>query len=141
MNNVTYNFLFRYQCQKPFDNDDVVILNAEGDDLTDLETRMDARRARAKAAKKEKTKNAVSTDDKTAIKRPSTDPSSAPSTSKLAKVVNTNSKVANGKAKKAKVEKEHDPKDRESYKSLFTTHETAKNKPKAHWVTFNPFFN
>lgn len=27
------------------------------------------------------------------------------------------------------------------YKSLFTTHENAKNHSKAHWITCNPFYN
>ncbi|OQR68105.1 UPF0549 protein C20orf43-like [Tropilaelaps mercedesae] len=33
-----------------------------------------------------------------------------------------------------------DPNASEALKSLFTSHETAKNKPKAHWITHNPLF-
>lgn len=33
-----------------------------------------------------------------------------------------------------------DPNASEALKSLFTTHESAKNKPKAHWITHNPLF-
>ena len=29
----------------------------------------------------------------------------------------------------------------EVFKSLFTTHKSAQNKPKGHWVTFDPRYN
>lgn len=34
-----------------------------------------------------------------------------------------------------------DPNASEVYKSLFTTHEKARKQTKAHWVTYNPFYN
>lgn len=34
-----------------------------------------------------------------------------------------------------------DPKATAVYKSLFTTHESAQNQERAHWVTYNPFYN
>ena len=34
-----------------------------------------------------------------------------------------------------------DPNASEVYKSLFTTHNKARNQTKAHWVTYNPFYN
>jgi Rtf2 RING-finger len=34
-----------------------------------------------------------------------------------------------------------DPKATEVYKSLFTTHNDEKNQDRAHWVTYNPFYN
>lgn len=34
-----------------------------------------------------------------------------------------------------------DPNASEAYKSLFTSHQTAQNQQKAHWVTYNPFYN
>lgn len=33
-----------------------------------------------------------------------------------------------------------DPNASETYKSIFTTHKTAKNQTKAHWVTYNPLY-
>lgn len=35
----------------------------------------------------------------------------------------------------------NDPKATEVYKSLFTSHESAKTQERAHWVTYNPFYN
>lgn len=34
-----------------------------------------------------------------------------------------------------------DPNASDVYKSLFTTHKDAKTHNKAHWVTYNPFYN
>lgn len=34
-----------------------------------------------------------------------------------------------------------DPKASEVYKSLFTSHDSAKQQERAHWVTYNPFYN
>lgn len=35
----------------------------------------------------------------------------------------------------------NDPNASENFKSLFTTHKTAKNQTKNNWTTFNPFYN
>ncbi|KAF4528474.1 hypothetical protein B566_EDAN015936 [Ephemera danica] len=45
--------------------------------------------------------------------------------------------------KKAKLDYSvaNDPKATSVYKSLFTSHENAKSQTKAHWVTYNPFYN
>lgn len=34
-----------------------------------------------------------------------------------------------------------DPQTSEVYKSLFTSHQTDKSQKRAHWVTYNPFYN
>lgn len=34
-----------------------------------------------------------------------------------------------------------DPKATEVFKSLFTSHKSASEQTKAHWVTYNPFYN
>lgn len=34
-----------------------------------------------------------------------------------------------------------DPKASDVYKSLFTTHDTEQTQDRAHWVTYNPFYN
>lgn len=36
---------------------------------------------------------------------------------------------------------ENDPKATEVYKSLFTSHDSARTQERAHWVTYNPFYN
>lgn len=35
----------------------------------------------------------------------------------------------------------NDPQSSEVYKSLFTSHSTDKEQERAHWVTYNPFYN
>lgn len=34
-----------------------------------------------------------------------------------------------------------DPKASEVFKSIFTTHKSASEQDRAHWVTYNPFYN
>lgn len=34
-----------------------------------------------------------------------------------------------------------DPKASEVFKSIFTTHKSATDQDRAHWVTYNPFYN
>lgn len=34
-----------------------------------------------------------------------------------------------------------DPKASEVFKSIFTSHKTATEQDRAHWVTYNPFYN
>jgi len=34
-----------------------------------------------------------------------------------------------------------DPKTSEVFKSIFTTHKSAAQQDRAHWVTYNPFYN
>lgn len=34
-----------------------------------------------------------------------------------------------------------DPQSSEVYKSLFTSHKSDKEQTRAHWVTYNPFYN
>lgn len=34
-----------------------------------------------------------------------------------------------------------DPQASDVYKSLFTTHKSEKEQNRAHWVTYNPFYN
>jgi hypothetical protein len=35
----------------------------------------------------------------------------------------------------------NDPKATDVFKSLFTTHQKAQQQTKAHWITYNPFYN
>lgn len=45
------------------------------------------------------------------------------------------------KKSKKDYEVSKDPKATEIYKSLFTSHESETNQERAHWVTYNPFYN
>ncbi|XP_053959645.1 replication termination factor 2 [Anastrepha ludens] len=81
---------------------------------------------------------------------------SAPSTSKAAAIQTKTKIVANlkrsGAAENALEDPEmkrlktnysvaKDPKASDVYKSLFTTHKSEKEQSRAHWVTYNPFYN
>jgi hypothetical protein len=35
----------------------------------------------------------------------------------------------------------NDPKASDVFKSLFTSHHNAQEQNKAHWITYNPFYN
>lgn len=45
------------------------------------------------------------------------------------------------KLKDAKFSVASDPKASEIYKSLFTSHKSEQEQTRAHWVTYNPFYN
>ena len=143
-------------CGAEFAQEDVVVLNPEEgtDDEAQNESRMEARKAKAKAAKKEKKAAkangiAEQKEEKPAengqgsskrekdskLKRKRADPA-GPSNST---VINDPLAVVK-KLKKGKSIAD-DPTATEAYKSLFTSHKDAKSKATAHWVTFNPFFN
>ena len=100
---------------------------------------MEARRARIKAAKKaakeEKRKaNGSATEEVSDAKKAKV--VQQPSTSSSSKM------IKNGTDKtKATKSVQDDPTKTEVYKSLFSSHKTALNKPKGNWVTFDPRYN
>lgn len=125
--------------------EDLIIINPDENSPEDdlMRTKMEARRARVKAAKKaakeEKRKATtsaeVSVDSKAKKVKLSTEASSSSSSKKP---------TANGKSKstdKAAKTVQDDPTKSEVYKSLFSSHHTALNKPKGNWVTFDPRYN
>lgn len=151
-------------CQTPYTEQDVVILNGNEGDIDAMRTRMEARVARLKAEKKDKknkTKAApisktetVTSDILPVIKQ-------EPATSSKAKMISKTSLIMNHsnaaqkrelitdmigsdpdckKSKKDYTVKD-DPKATEVYKSLFTSHESEQNQGRAHWITYNPFYN
>lgn len=116
--------------------ENLIIMNPEeGSSDEDLMfTKMEARRARIKAAKKaakeEKRKlEPSSTSNEGEAKK------EGPSEPKKAK----SSKAAEAEKKIKSVQ--NDPSKSEVYKSLFSSHHTALNKPKGNWVTFDPRYN
>lgn len=121
------------------DSDNLVVLNADEKEEADaMLANMEARRAKAKAEKAAKK----------AAKRSNGAPAAEEgSSSKVTKVeskaVNeaassSSAKTSNGKHMSS-VQK--DPSKSEVYKSLFSSHKSAANKPKGHWVTFDPRYN
>ncbi|XP_012267439.2 replication termination factor 2 [Athalia rosae] len=133
-----------HKCQQPFEESDVVIINAEGDDLTCMEDRLLARKVQRKALRKrthdlEKVENATSVEveakNKKKIKKEESEGSS--------KSVSNRSSAEDPAYKKSKdsYSVAKDPKATEVFKSLFTSHKSAGEQTRAHWVTYNPFYN
>ncbi|XP_059618180.1 replication termination factor 2 [Phlebotomus argentipes] len=134
-------------CQTPFTEADVVILNGSDEDIEHMRVKMEARVARRKAEKKEKS-------DKKAKKIPEAT-EAGPSTSKVEEAKPGSSKIVKElkrsndekltdpaflKAKKS-YSVATDPKASDVYKSIFTSHQSEKEQERAHWVTYNPFYN
>lgn len=160
------------QCHVPFTEQDVVILNGRDEEVDLMRVKMEARKARLKAAKKDKKSKLVSstvtsivTDSKIAIEPTKeeviikTEPSSSSkiliktedvgTTSKFTKLTKIlkrngqNEKLQDPAFKKSKdsYSVADDPASTEVYKSLFTTHKDEQEQTRAHWVTYNPFYN
>lgn len=133
-------FQLCHKCQQPFEDTDIVILNAEGDDLEIMKERAVLRKATQKKSKKKKLDDAQTEEKKT-------DEAPKKKIKKEDKVIpklNNNQNEADDPAyKKAKSDYSvaKDPKASEVFKSIFTTHKSAAEQDRAHWVTYNPFYN
>lgn len=131
-----------HKCQQSFEEVDIVILNAEGDDLELMKERALLRKTSQKKSKKKKL-----TDDAAALSEEKK--TNEPSKKKMKKEdkvhqLSDNQNEAHDPAyKKAKSDYSvaKDPKASEVFKSIFTTHKTAAEQDRAHWVTYNPFYN
>ncbi|XP_012224944.1 replication termination factor 2 [Linepithema humile] len=128
-----------HKCQQPFEEMDIVILNAEDDDLELMKERAVLRKTSQKKSKKKKL-NDISSEEK------KTNESLKKKIKKEDKVLqlNDNQNEAHDPAyKKAKSDYSvaKDPKASEVFKSIFTTHKSAADQDRAHWVTYNPFYN
>lgn len=191
----TKNIFATLQCQTPYTDDDIVILNGTEDEIEQMRVKMEARNARAKAEKKakldkkSKTKAASatitsgeaaesvatppeqssaaaatasastssvsdsadgkgsSTVDKKAL--PSMARANGEGSSKAKPIVLNKRALISDKIGEDPVFKKSkddysvakDPKASAVYKSLFTSHESEKDQKRAHWVTYNPFYN
>lgn len=144
-------------CQTPYTEQDIVILNGTEEDVDLMRTKMEARTARLKAAKKDK-KSKVKAEE-TVVKQEDASCSSKsvkPETSSKQKtlltlkptlpaskrelVLDPLSSDPNSKKVKKDYSIASDPKATEVFKSLFTSHESEKKQDRAHWVTFNPHY-
>lgn len=145
-------------CQIPFKEADVVVLNGTEEDMDLMQTRMEARVARLKAEKKAKSekkskaekievKDEPGEEKKLVIVQPGTSKqklSMAPPLLKgLKREIIGDKLAADPRAKKVKADYSvnKDVSASEVYKSLFTSHKTEKEQERAHWITYNPFYN
>ena len=148
--------------------EDLVTLNPEEEEIDLMNSKMVARKAKAKAEKKAKKKKGIEVDaSEPTEKKQKTEVSDK---GKVGGSSSSSSSSFNPFAEQAKREKAEDARpvrDRgpvtsnpiaqfvadskkksvqegggsEVFKSLFTTHKSAQNKPKGHWVTFDPRYN
>ena len=119
--------------------EDLVVINPEvGDDLDLMRTKMEGRKAREKAAKKAKKELKRAKDEKESPDSTESGASNGEAVSKKLKPT----EVADKKVeKKKKLSVQDDRTKSEAYKSLFSSHKSAQNKPKGNWVTFDPRYN
>lgn len=136
--NVLLLFQTCHKCQKPFEDSDIIILNAVCDDLKKLEEKLTFRKAERKATKKKIKQETTSGDtEQVEIPKKKIKKEEQPSCSKQANQVQD---VAYKKTTKDySVAK--DPKASEVFKSIFSSHQSAADQTRAHWVTYNPFYN
>lgn len=144
------------------DEADLVVINGDDEEVSRLRQLMEERRAKTKAEKRgKKRKNAaelnvaiIDTETVTTTTEPLSIPipSTSSSSSSNAKTSSwtpgqsaaTTTKKSTGALLTDKAKKDYsvakDPNASETYKSLFTSHETAKKKPAGNWVTYNPLY-
>lgn len=145
-----------HKCQKPFTEKDIVILNGTEEDLIIMTENMKERQAKIKAEKKLKKKHQNAEIDKSLkTDEGSSQTHKGPSTSKIidSKQISTSTVLTKRKNKNIEIEDPDfkktkgnysvakDPKATEVFKSLFTSHKSADKHIKAHWITYNPFYN
>lgn len=125
-----------HRCAAPFDaDDDVIVINGTEDEVERMRTAITDRRAKAKADKRQKKrKHSDSKDGMIRLKEG--DAVASSSTASCGRKQAATSDKADKKVKSIA----DDPSASEAYKSLFTSHESAKNKPKSNWVTYNPLY-
>lgn len=156
-----------HKCTKPFEDEDIVIINGTTEeDSTLMKQRMEIRQVKQKKNKEKKIKvepqtpsstetsevatnslktnnnKRAATKNEQIIKKPKIEAGS----SSLSKIGNV---IASGKVTKpdevrkmtSKYSIADDNKASDVYKSLFTTHKSEKEQNRAHWITYNPFYN
>ncbi|CAG9769308.1 unnamed protein product [Ceutorhynchus assimilis] len=160
-----------HKCTKPFEDDDIVILNGTTTDVELMQGRMELRKAKNKDKKKIKVEPATPSTttsativsdsgscllepNKKANKRTLTkteeiskklkiETGGSTSLSKIGNVISSG-KVTNAEEVR-KMTSDYsiaqDKKATDVYKSIFTTHKSEKEQERAHWVTYNPFYN
>ncbi|XP_011314539.1 protein RTF2 homolog [Fopius arisanus] len=127
-----------HRCQKPFESSDIVTLNAEGEDLKRMEDNAAARKLSKKSKKRQTSEDAPATEES----------SSKPKKLKIKKEGKAGPSRAGAKIQDPAFKKTKDnysvakdPAASEVLKSIFTSHKTAAEQTRAHWVTYNPFYN
>ncbi|XP_063240103.1 replication termination factor 2 isoform X2 [Bacillus rossius redtenbacheri] len=146
-----------HNCQQAFTAEDVVVLNAAGEDLGRMEANAEARRERARAHKKARraegsAKEAAATTPASdappslagaSSSRPGGKPSGpgGPGDAPAKRPADQGLVDPQFKRTKGSYSVAGDPHATAVFKSLFTSHQSARTQTRAHWVTYNPFYN
>ncbi|XP_039276224.1 replication termination factor 2 [Nilaparvata lugens] len=148
-----------HKCQKQYEDEDIVILNAANEDLDVMTERMMLRQQKMKAEKKAKKAKVKSESgeggsDTQALQNGGSEAKkNGVNGAYLAfsyafngtgkRPMTTCSQIPNPEMKKTKTDYSvaEDPNASSVFKSLFTSHKNAKQQTRAHWVTYNPFYN
>ena len=124
-----HNIVMKNDPEMKILDENLVIVNPESTEDYDLMlARMETRRAKAKAEKAAK---------KAAKRKANGEAEAVPAKSDKRK--DDKIKVKTSTVKNSSIQ--HDPTKSEAYKSLFSSHKSALNKPKGPWVTFDPRYN
>jgi len=156
------------RCLKKFNRStDIIILNPNDDEIEKMKENMARRQQLARDLKKNKKRSAAAAtvtssagqeaeEKSTAIKTEVPSTSNTSTTSNASRQSNGQSQVGQKSNKivkpiptaapalkkfKSDYSVASDPNVSDTYKSLFTTSDKAKEQGKAHWVTYNPFYN
>ena len=135
-------------CDKAYDDSDLIILNPNEEDLQLNQDKYNNRKAAAKVSAKiaqkqkaEESASSTETETKSTFKN---DASSIPTASATGNSNKRSHAQSEASKKPASLETKRpksiqdDPNASAVYKSLFTSSEKSKNQQKAHWVTYNP---
>jgi len=153
-----------HKCQAPFVSDDVVVLNGTEEDIILMRHNMENRQQQNKKKKDKRIKIETETSESNGTiatsnnskpveqiteSKPSTSTTPAPKPVNFAiggqlpiKRPGTSDALKN-RVKKVKQDYSvaKDPQASDVYKSLFTSHQSEQQQNRAHWITYNPFYN
>lgn len=103
-----------------------------------MQVNMEERQALMKASKKSKTKKVKEETVETTDPKPGSSKSCT-----LKRSTDATTTLMDPEIKKIKMNYSvaKDPKVTDVYKSLFTSHDSEKKQDRAHWITYNPFYN
>ncbi|XP_069740850.1 replication termination factor 2 [Narcine bancroftii] len=147
-----------HKCGEPFKEDDVIVLNGSKEEMADLQRRMEERKLAAKLIKKTKKSKATESASKAGLAKEISGPSSqkheekANTIDKTKSTLSSTSAAENGQLSSSststssgKVCKRSYTEIRgksEAYKSIFTSHSSAKRskEQKPNWITHTAYY-
>ncbi|XP_029548896.1 replication termination factor 2 isoform X3 [Salmo trutta] len=127
-----------HKCGDPFKEEDLVVLNGTKEEVEKLRKIMEEKRAKAKATKKSKKSKFAETVSKPSESKAVPGPSGSSSSSKVVKPLAASGSLAESGSKRSIQSMEEKS---ETYKSLFTSHSSAKRTKAqtSNWVTHTPY--